>query len=201
MIVKLIFISTFKLQRRKTGETYRTFASPEAVQAINLYLLTRENLTNDAPLFKINFTYLNTIFKEANDLLGLGTVNGRSRFSPQMLRSYHDTQLSEAGMNDNMIDLLQGRKPRSIARKSYIRVKPEKLKDEYIRCLPFLVVQEIEEVRTELQVVREEKEVLINENTMLKKQNEETNMCLDNLEKVVLGNASNNDLSKLDKLL
>lgn len=194
-------IPTFKLQRRKTGETYRTFASPEAVNAINIYLLTRENLTNTSPLFKINFTYLNTIFKEANDLLGLGTVNGRSRFSPQMLRSYHATQLSEAGMNDNMIDLLQGRKPQSIARKSYIRVKREKLKDEYIRCLPFIVVQEIEEVRTELQVVREEKESLMNENIVLKKQNEENSMRLDNLENIVLGNISNDDLTRLDKLL
>lgn len=153
-------IPTFKLNRKKTGETYRTFASPESVNAINLYLLTRENLTNNSPLFQINFTYLNTIFKEANDLLGLGTVNGRSRFTPQMLRSYHATQLSEAGMNDNMIDLLQGRKPQSIARKSYIRVKREKLKEEYIRCLPFLVVTEIEKARTEIEVLKEENKEL-----------------------------------------
>ena len=147
-------IPTFKLHRKKTGETYRTFASPESVKAINMYLLTRENITNEDKLFKINFTYFNTIFKETNDMLGLGQINGRSRFSPQMLRSYHASQLAEAGMNDANIDLLQGRKPQSIARKSYIRVKRSKLKEEYIRCLPFLVVEDIEEVRTELDVTK-----------------------------------------------
>lgn len=165
---KVDIIPTFKLKRKKTGETYRTFASPEAVEAVNLYLLTRENLTPEAQLFKINFIYLNTIFKETNDLLNLGQINGRSRFSPQMLRSYHATQLSEAGMNDNLIDLLQGRKPQSIARKSYIRVRREKLKEEYIRCLPFLVVQEIEQVKTELEVTKEELEVVTRENVELK---------------------------------
>ena len=76
-----------------------------------------------------------------------------------MLRSYHATQLSEAGMNDSYIDLLQGRKPQSIARKSYIRVKRERLREEYIRCLPFLVVEDINRVRTELEQVREENSV------------------------------------------
>ena len=192
---KVDIIPTFKLKRKKTGETYRTFASPEAVKAVNLYLLSRENLTNDDPLFKINFTYFNTIFKETNDLLKLGTVNGRSRFSPQMLRSYHATQLAEAGMNDNLIDLLQGRKPQSIARKSYIRVKREKLKEEYIRCLPFLVVQEIEQIKTELDVVKEEKDKLHDENIELKKQNER----IDNLEKLVLGNISDDELLEIHK--
>ncbi len=168
-------IPTFKLQRKKTGETYRTFASPEAVNSINLYLLSREDLTNDSPLFKISFGHLNAIFKEANDALNLGTINGRSRFSPQMLRSYHATQLAEAGMNDNMIDLLQGRKPQSIARKSYIRVKREKLKEEYIKCLPFIVVQDIEQVRTELEVVKDE-------NTVLKSENEKYKEVVENID-------------------
>ena len=114
-----------------------------------------------------------------------------------MLRSYHATQLAEAGMNDNLIDLLQGRKPQSIARKSYIRVKREKLKEEYIRCLPFLVVQEIEQIKTELDVVKEEKDKLHDENIELKKQNER----IDNLEKLVLGGVSDEKLSEIHKSL
>ena len=62
----------------------------------------------------------------------------------------------------------QGRKPQSIARKSYIRIKREKLKEEYIKALPFLVVEDIEEVKTELDVVKKEKEVLERENTEFK---------------------------------
>ena len=157
-------IPVFKLKRRKTGETYRTFASPESVKAIHNYLLTRHSLENNSRLFDIDFRYINDLFKDTNDLLGLGTVNGRSRFSPQMLRSYHASQLSEAGMSDSHIDLLQGRKPSSIARKSYIRVKRERLREEYIKCLPYLVVEDINKVRTELEIVKDENEKLQQEN-------------------------------------
>ena len=165
----------FKLQRKKTGETYRTFASPEAVKAIHIYLLSRPPLENNDKLFKVNFRYLNDLFKETNDKLGLGIVNGRIRFSPQMLRSFHATQLSEAGMNDSFIDLLQGRRPKSIARKSYIRVKRQKLKEEYIRCLPFLTIEDIEKVKTELDIVKDE-------NTILKEQNEKYKELVDNID-------------------
>lgn len=165
---EISIIPTFKLQRQKTGETYRTFASPESVKAVNIYLLSREYLNINDKLFDISSSQLNRIFRETNHKLCLGTVNGRARFTPQMLRSYHASQLSEAGMNDNLIDLIQGRKPQSIARKSYIRIKREKLKEEYIKALPYIVVEDIEEVKTELDVVKKEKEVLERENTEFK---------------------------------
>ena len=72
-----------------------------------------------------------------------------------MLRVYHATQLAEAGVNDPIIDLLQGRVPKSVSRKSYIKVKRSKLKVEYVKALPFIVVEDIEEVRTELEVEKE----------------------------------------------
>ena len=149
-------VPTFKLRRVKTGETYRTFASPESVSAINLYLLTRLDPKPSDRLFDVSYRHINDMFSNANDILNLGSVNGIRRFTPVMLRKYHATQLAEAGMNDSHIDLLQGRKPQSIARKSYIRVKRSKLKEEYIRCLPYLVVDDFEEVKTELDVVKTE---------------------------------------------
>jgi len=191
-------VPTFKLNRHKTGETYRTFASPEAIKAINIYLMSREDTLNlESKIFKISESYINDIFQQTNDTLGFGRVNDRRRFTPQMLRSYQATQLSEAGMNDSHIDLIQGRKPQSVARKSYIRVKRESLKEEYIRCLPYLVVEDISKVKTKLDLVTEEKESLEIENEELKKQNAR----IDNLEKLVLGNISEDDWAKLDKIL
>ena len=171
-------VPTFKFPRRKTGEMYRTFASPESVKAINNYLLSRDLLENHYPLFAISFRYFNDIFKGTNDRLGFGTINGKSRFCPQMLRSYHASQLAEAGMNDSLIDLLQGRKPQSIARRHYIRVKREKLREEYIRCLPYLVVEDIEEVKTELDVTKEQLVSVTNEN---KEYKEKIDIILDRI--------------------
>ena len=71
----------------------------------------------------------------------------------------------------------------------------------YIRCLPFLVIQEIEKVRTELDVTKEQNTQLESENIELKKQNEETNKRIDNLEKIVLGEVDDEKMAKLHKIL
>lgn len=73
-----------------------------------------------------------------------------------MLRRYHATQLVEAGMDTEKINILQGRKPKSIAYKSYIKIKPSKLKQEYISALPYLVVEDYNKVKTELDLIKEE---------------------------------------------
>lgn len=149
-------IPCFKSTRRKTGISYVTFASPECVSAMNNYLLTRENLNLNDKLFDISLVHFNKHFRDVNNLLGLGKVNGVSRFTPQMLRRYHASQLYEAGMSADKIDLLEGRAPKGIIHQSYIRIKTKTLKEEYIRCLPFLVVTEIEKARTEIEVLKEE---------------------------------------------
>ena len=150
-------IPTWHLQRQKTGVQYFTFSSPESTRAINMYLLSRkETLSKGKPLFDIHPRYFNQLFKDTNDNLGLGRNGQYSRFAPHMLRRYHATQLIEAGMSESKVDLLQGRKPQSIAYTSYIKIKPSQMKTEYIEALPFIVVEDIESVKTELDLTKQQ---------------------------------------------
>lgn len=150
-------IPVFKSSRRKTGINYITFASPEFVKATNAYLLTRENLQLDDPLFEITRRHVNRVFQRINDNLNLGKVNDEvSKFSPKMMRIYHASQLHEAGVSSDMIDILQGRTPKGLIYKSYIRIKTDVLRDEYIKALPYLVISETSKFKTELDVVKEE---------------------------------------------
>ena len=91
------------------------------------------------------------LFKEINDQLGLGTAGPYSRFAPHMLRRYHATQLAEAGMGSDMINLLEGRKVHGVAHQSYIRIKPEVLKKQYIDAAISFAIErrEEEDERTE----------------------------------------------------
>lgn len=153
----LNIIPTFHLQRQKTGQNYFTFCSHEAVKSINSYLLTRtEILHRDRPLFKIHERYLNLIFERLNGHFQLGKVGNYNRLRPHMLRKYHASQLAESGMSTDHINLLQGRKNTGIAHEHYIRLNPEKLKEEYIEALPYLVVEETQRFQTELEQTREE---------------------------------------------
>lgn len=155
-------IPTWNITRQKTGVSYYTFSSPESTKAINNYLLTRHD--DDPRLFKINKRYMSRIFKDTNDELGLGNNGEFSRFAPHMLRRFHATQLIESGMSESKVDLLQGRKPSSIAYQSYVKIKPSKLRDEYIGALPFLVIEDINRVKTELDATKEQLEEVTVEN-------------------------------------
>lgn len=142
-------------KREKTGRIYFTFNSPESTIAISQYLMTREHLYPDSPLFNVSYKYMSDLFKETNDQLGLGKNGPYSRFASHMLRRYHATQLEEAGMDSEKINILQGRKPKTIAFQSYIKIKPSKLKNEYIEALPYLVIEDYTKVKTELDVTKD----------------------------------------------
>lgn len=150
-------IPTFHLSRQKTGQDYITFCSHEAVKSINTYLLTRtEILHRNRPLFKINERYLNMVFERLNGYFQLGKVGNYNRLRPHMLRKYHASQLAESGMSTDHINLLQGRKLQGVAHESYIRINPETLKEEYIKALPYLVIEDVNQYKTENQLLKEE---------------------------------------------
>ena len=154
-------IPTFHLTRQKTGQPYFTFCSHEACKSINSYLLTRtEILHRNKPLFKIHERYINMVFERLNGYFQLGKVGNYNRLRPHMLRKYHASQLAEAGMNTDHINLLQGRKIGGVAHQSYIRINPETLRDEYIEALPYLVIEDVNKYRTESQILREENKTL-----------------------------------------
>ena len=150
-------VPTFNLIRQKTGQPYFTFCSHEACKSINSYLLTRKDkLTRDSRLFKINKRYINTVFERLNYHFQLGKVGNYNRLRPHMLRKYHASQLAAAGMSTDHINLLQGRKVYGVAHESYIRLNPESLREEYIKCLPYLVIEDVNKYKSENEVLREE---------------------------------------------
>lgn len=151
-------IPIFYLKRQKTGKPYFTFCSDEAVRAINDYLLTRD-LTKSDKLFKCDPHYFNHKFRSLNDELGLGEVGDYGRFRPHMLRKYHASRLYEAGMDKYKVDQLQGRSKEKV-QEAYFKDSPSSLKEEYIKCLPNLVVNDYEEVKTELEASKEENQKL-----------------------------------------
>ena len=188
------------LTRQKTGVPYFTFASPEAAKAVNNYLISRRvliydendkvvgsrDVTSEDSLFDISYQYLGNLFKEINEKLKLGKAGRYNRFTPHMLRKYHATQLHAAGMTESKIDILQGRTPNSVIHESYIRVKVEDLKQEYIDCLPY--INDINKVRTKLDVEIEKNIELENELSSKKREIESMNDRLSTIENMIYAN-------------
>ncbi|MBE6508223.1 MAG: hypothetical protein E7Z77_02290 [Methanobrevibacter sp.] len=193
-----------KLTRQKTGRQYDAIGSPEVVKAINNYLLYREKKEKESierynkkhpanpkiypglqltdPLFKTNHGSLERMFREVNDAVGLGKAGNYVKFSPHMMRRFHATQLHEAGMSEHKINLLQGRKPQEVIHKSYLRVRLDVLRDEYIQCLPFLLVDDVNRVKSELDLIKDENVSLREENFKYKSMFDEIDSRLQKLE-------------------
>ena len=125
-------IPTIRLKRQKTNTYYYTFASPEAMREVYHYLQTRDD--DDPRLFKVYHKHLEEKFRDLNNQLGLGTLNGTVRLRTHTLRKFHASQLhnAENGLSLDEIDSLQGRVKEN-TRQSYYFDNTEDLKKKYIR--------------------------------------------------------------------
>lgn len=133
-------IPTFRLLRKKTNKYYVTYCSPEAVNAINAYLLLREDkLTSKSPLFKIAPRHLTYQYQKINDTLGLGRIGNYGRFRSHMLRKFHASALYNDGMSLDKVNDLQG-KSKNSTDSVYFMTNPEDLKYEYIKHLPAITI-------------------------------------------------------------
>ena len=193
-------IPTFRnLIRQKTNLPYYTFCSHEAAESINNYLISRKTLlydetgrvtgardvTPEDPLFDVSYQWIGDLFEEVNTKLNLGKAGRYNRFTIHMMRRYHATQLNAAGMSEDRINLLQGRTPKSVIHESYIRVKMSDLKEEYVKCLPYLVVTDVKKVRTKLDVEIEKNVQLEHELREKTDEVQQINSRMDSIEKLI----------------
>jgi len=192
-------IPTWKLKRQKTNKRFFTFSSPESTEAILTYLATRKNLEVNSPLFNIGDRYVNYCFKEINDKLHLGKAGVYVKFRPHILRKFHASQLYRAGMAQDKIDLLQGRTPSSV-HQSYFKEDPNSLKQEYIKCLPYLVLDESKKFKTALDLEKE-KSAKLEESNKLK--DEKVNDLENRLDKVeaIFDGVDMNELKHLKRFM
>ncbi|WP_405271947.1 tyrosine-type recombinase/integrase [Methanobrevibacter sp.] len=181
-------VPTFNIRRLKTNKYYTTYCSPEAVKAINAYLLTRTDpLTNESKLFKTHPQYLINNFQKINDYLGLGKVGNYNRFRSHMLRKFHASALYNDGMSLDKVNDLQG-KSKNKTDQAYFMVNPEDLKYDYIQHLPAVTInKEVEK----LSIKSPEFAQMENENQVLKTE-------LDELKSEV--SSLNNVQSQIDEL-
>ena len=140
-------VPTINIRRIKTNKFYITYCSPEAVKAVNAYLLSRTDpITPESKLFKIDASYLSFCFTKINEELGLGRIGNYRRFRMHMLRKFHASALYNDGMSLDKVNDLQG-KAKNKTDSSYFMTNPEDLKYEYIKHLPAVTInQDVEKL-------------------------------------------------------
>ena len=159
-------VPTWTNRRSKTNKYYITFNTPEATDEINCYLISRlltKGLKEDDKLFKISTHHYTRKFERLNDTLGLGKAGTYNRLRGHMLRKFHASSLSKAGMDMYRINILQGKSNNSVD-EVYFFEDEEKLREDYINCMDALLiftdVKEITKYSPEYQAVLDENRLL-----------------------------------------
>ena len=113
-------VSTWKIEKNRTGKSYVTFSTPESIKAILSYLLDRKRKNKaikslNEPLFvnshnqQLNISAHGAIFKRINKRANFGYITKKRRFfSSTMLRKYFKTQLYESGVDETTIKAILG---------------------------------------------------------------------------------------------
>lgn len=192
-------VPTFQLQRKKTGKVYYTFCSPEAFNEICMYLLQRKGLRNSDRVFKVTQLHLMQLFRDVNDLLGLGTLgsNNYVRFRSHMLRKFHASTLYNDGMNLNDVNDLQG-KSKNKTDRCYFMEDPDKLKQKYIKHMGALTINL--EVNS-LDIKSREYRLLERELESKNREYDELKNRISHIEQAIHSNISDNDLALINKYI
>ena len=134
-------VPQFEIFRKKTHKYYITFCTPEAANAINVHLVSKEKeIHNEDKLFNISASNMNYVFNVLNDKLALGKKGTYTRLRPHMLRKFHASRLHNAGMSIDKVDSLQGRSKNKV-HTAYFLDDPASLKEEYIRYMDAVMVE------------------------------------------------------------
>ena len=172
-----IIISTWHIQRVKTGEYYYTFSSPESAEAILDYLEYREAKNKpiiglDEPLFigrrpgdLLNKYTLTSAFQKINDNAGFEKVGNKRYFTSHELTRFFSAQTLRAGIQERDVKWLLGQKPTETLNR-YVKPDPKNLKIQYMeKALRYLSIETLEILKLEEDTYRQLRD--------LKKENQE----------------------------
>ncbi|WP_405287631.1 site-specific integrase [Methanobrevibacter sp.] len=192
-------VPIFQLKRKKTGKLYYTFCTPEAFHEICMYLIQRKGLRSNDRLFKITQLHLMQLFREVNNLLGLGTVgpNNYVRFRSHMLRKFHASTLYNDGMILDDVNDLQG-KTKNKTDSSYFMEDPNKLKQKYVQHMGALAINL--EVNS-LDIKSKEYVLLERELESKSREYDDLKNRISCIEQAINSNISSNDLALINKYI
>jgi integrase len=132
-------------------------------------------LTPKSPAFvtyeagnRLNATYFAEIFHTMGNELGYDDGEGFVKTRSHALRKFFASTLENAGMPKNKIDFMLGHTP-SGNDQAYFRTDVNKLKELYIKFLPYIAFEKTMEIRSLDTKDAERLEELENENTDLRK--------------------------------
>ena len=162
-------ITTLQIRRIKVNYDYITFLSPEATEAVLVYIADRERseerkLGGDDLIFATRsgkptdrrdiVRAFARIAKQSGIENEAGTFN---RVRPHAMRKFFYSTLLNNGASMFFTKFMMGHKI-DATHEAYFRASPTKLKEQYVKYLPFLSIEDVETRTIESEEYKELKE-------------------------------------------
>lgn len=156
-------VSTWKINRYKTGMPYITFCTPEALEAILTYMEWRTKVgypfkSLDDLIFisdgrKMRPNTFSIYFQRLNEKAGFPELEYSVFFHSHALRKFFGSTLQRKGIQRLNYDFMMGHQVDKIS-DAYIKPTIKSLKREYMRCLEDLSIESIKVRRIESKEVK-----------------------------------------------
>jgi integrase len=160
-----LIVPTWKFIAQKTNTPTITFCTPEALQAILIYLKTEPPKNIDEPLFhsnlyknqKIGRHGITQYFQRINRKCEFKSRGPLGFFRSHKLRKFFATTLYRKELQQLTIDWLLSHRIDAVTN-SYFKLHVESLKEQYITCIEDLSIED-----TEVRVLESEDKKLLKE--------------------------------------
>jgi len=156
-------VPEWTVTRQKTQMDYFTFSSPESIKHILDYLAWREPITGqikrEEPLFSVHVKSKGIIkpieqisftsyFGKLNNQCGFGKKKDSKQgfFTFHRFREFFGSKLFEKGIQQLYVDWMLGHTINKVT-DAYFKPNMAALKEEYLKVLPELIVQDKKEIR------------------------------------------------------
>jgi integrase len=146
-----LIIGTWKVTRKKTQYNYTTFSSPESINYILDYLVQSPPIDLESNLFRtarnqnipLEYNAFKNYFARLNDELDLGKFGRQRFFHSHVLRKIFTNILHKQKISKLRIDWYLGHRINDVD-EAYFKADLQDLKNEYIKCIPDLSIENIE---------------------------------------------------------
>ena len=146
-----LIIGTWKVTRKKTKYNYTTFSSPESIKYILDYLIQSPPLDPESNLFRtarnqnipLEYNAFKNYFARLNDEFELGKFGRQRFFHSHVLRKIFTNILHKQKISKLRIDWYLGHRINPVD-EAYFKADLDDLKNEYIKCISDLSIEDTE---------------------------------------------------------
>ena len=127
-------IDTSQIHKGNTKSSWISFTTKQTSEILQKYIIHTNNTESNSKIFSVSKRAIQKVFKDTSEYVGIA-------ITPHLMRTMFAEKCTKAGMQDKYINAFCGRVSQGILAKHYTDYSPAKLREEYDKVEPYLILK------------------------------------------------------------